>query len=79
MIMKLHTHTPHESRMRSTDFEVKRSKSWSMVNCKWFPDYNWLCNQAMIMKLRTLSPNESRIRPIDFEVNRSKVKVMAHD
>ena len=50
-----------------------------MINCKWFQDYNWLCNQAMIMKLRTLTPNESGMRPIDFEVKRSKVKIMGHD
>ena len=58
--------------------KCQRSRSWSMVNCKWFPDYNWLCNQAMIMKLRTLTPNKLRMRPIDFDVKRSKVKVMAH-
>ena len=31
MIMKLHTLTHHESRMRPIDFEVKRSRSWRMV------------------------------------------------
>ena len=91
MIMKLHTLTHHESRMRPVDFEVKRSKvkvmdyrclkrsrSWLMVIWKWFPDDNWLCNQPMIMKLHTLTHHESRMGPIDFEVKRSKVKVMAH-
>ena len=78
MIMKLHTLTHHESRMRPIDFEVKRSRSWRMVIWKWFPDDNWLCNQPMIMKLHTLTHHESRMRPIDFEVKRSKVKVMAH-
>ena len=78
MIMKLHTLTHHESRMRPIDFEVQRSRSWRMVIWKWFPDDNWLCNQPMIMKLHTLTHHESRMRPIDFEVKRSKVKVMAH-
>ena len=59
MIMKLHTLTHHESRMRPIDFEVKRSRSWRMVIFwKWFPDDNWLCNQPMIMKLHTLTPHE---------------------
>ena len=49
-----------------------------MVICKWFPEYNLLCNQPMILKLHTLTPHESRMCPIDFEVKRSKVKVMAH-
>ena len=31
MIMKLHTLTHHESRMRPIDFEVQRSRSWRMV------------------------------------------------
>ena len=78
MIMKLHTLTHHESRMRPIDFEVKRSRSWRMVIWKWFPDDNWLCNQPMIMKLHTLTPHESRMCPIDFGVKRSTVKVMAH-
>ena len=80
MIMKLHTLTHHESRMRPIDFEVKRSKVKVMVMViwKWFPDDNWLCNQPMIMKLHTLTHHESRMRPIDFEVKKSKVKVMAH-
>ena len=78
MIMKLHTLTHHESRMRPIDFEVQRSRSWHMVIWKWFPDDNWLCNQPMIMKLHTLTHHESRMCPIDFEVKRSKVKVMAH-
>ena len=51
---------------------ILRSRSWSVVYCKWCLDYNWLCNQAMIMKLCTLTPNESRMRPIDFEVQRSR-------
>ena len=58
MIMKLHTLTHHESRMRPIDFEVQRSRSWCMVIWKWFPDDNWLCNQPMIMKLHTLTPHE---------------------
>ena len=78
MIMKLHTLTHHESRMRPIDFEVQRSRSWRMVIWKWFPDDNWLCNQPMIMKLHTLTPHESRMCPIDFGVKRSTVKVMAH-
>ena len=78
MIMKLHTLTHHESRMRPIDFEVKRSRSWRMVIWKWFPDDNWLCNQPMIMKLHTLTPHESRMCPIDFGVKRSMIKVMAH-
>ena len=78
MIMKLHTLTHHESRMRPIDFEVQRSRSWCMVIWKWFPDDNWLCNQPMIMKLHTLTPHESRMCPIDFGVKRSMVKVMAH-
>ena len=68
MIMKLHTLTHHESRMRPIDFEVQRSRSWRMVIWKWFPDDNWLYNQPMIMKLHTLTHHESRMRPIDFEV-----------
>ena len=68
MIMKLHTLTHRESRMRLIDFEVQRSRSWRMVIWKWFPDDNWLCNQPMIMKLHTLTHHESRMRPIDFEV-----------
>ena len=72
IVMKLHTLTPHESRMRPIDFKVKRSRSWGMVNCKWFPDYNWLCNQPMIMKLHTLAPNDSRMYPFDFAVQRSR-------
>ena len=39
----------------------QRSRSWRMINCKWFPDYNWLCNQPMIMKLHTHAPHESRM------------------
>ena len=82
MIMKLHTLTHHESRMRPIDFEVKRSKVKVMAHgyffWKWFPDDNWLYNQPMIMKLHTLTHHESRMRPIDFEVKRSKVKVMGH-
>ena len=37
MIMKLHTLTPHESRMCPIDFGVKRSRSrsWRMVIWKW--------------------------------------------
>ena len=58
MIMKLHTLTHHESRMRPIDFEVQRSRSWRMVIWKWFPDDNWLCNQPMIMKLHTLTPHD---------------------
>ena len=46
--MKLHILTPHESRIRSIDFEVQRSRSWRMVNCILFPNYK-LCNQPMIM------------------------------
>ena len=73
MIMKLHTLAPHESRMCPIDFEVKRSKSWSIDDWKWFPDHNWLSNPTMIMKLHTLAPHESRrMCPIDFEVKRSK-------
>ena len=30
----------------------KGQRSW--VNCKWFPDHNWLCNQPMITKLHLL-------------------------
>ena len=71
--MKLHTLTPHESRIPPIDFEVQRSRSWGLVNCERFPDYNWLCNQPMIMKLHTLTPRKSRMHPIDFEVKRSKV------
>ena len=80
MIMKLHTLTQNESRMRPIDFESKgqRSRSWRMVIWKWFPDDNSLCNQPMIMKLHTLTHHESRMCPIDFQVKRSKVKVMAH-
>ena len=37
-----------------------RSRSWRMVNCNWFLDYNWACNQPMIMKLHTVTPHESR-------------------
>ena len=72
MIMKLHTLTHHESRMRPIDFEVQRSRSWRMVIWKWFPDDNWLCNQPMIMKLHTLTHHESRMCPIDFEDKRSR-------
>ena len=72
MIMKLHTLTHHESRMRPIDFEVQRSRSWRMVIWKWFPDDNWLYNQPMVMKLHTLTHHESRMRPIDFEVQRSR-------
>ena len=56
----------------------KSQRSWRMVICKWFPDYNWLCNQPMIMKLHTLMPHELWMRSVDFEVKRSKVKVMGH-
>ena len=34
--MKLHTLTPHESRMSPIDFEVQRSMSWGMVSCIFF-------------------------------------------
>ena len=46
----------------------QRSRSWGIVNCKWFPDHNWLCNPPMIMKLHTHAPHESRMCPIDFRV-----------
>ena len=39
MIMKLHTLTPHESRMCPIDFRVKRSRSWGIDDWKWFPDH----------------------------------------
>ena len=44
----------------------QRSRSRRMINCKWFPDYNWLCNQLMIMKLHTHAPHESRMCSFDF-------------
>ena len=61
MIMKLHTLTHHESRMRPYWFwgqKVKGQGHGAMVIWKWFPDDNWLCNQPMIMKLHTLTPHE---------------------
>ena len=48
----------------------QRPRSRDMVNYKWFPDYNWLCNQPTVMKLHTHAPHESRMCPIDFEVQR---------
>ena len=32
IVMKLHTLTPHESRMCPINFEVQRSRSWDIVN-----------------------------------------------
>ena len=46
----------------------QRSRSWRVINCEWFMDYNWLCNQPMIMKLHTHAPHESRMCSLDFEI-----------
>ena len=84
MIMKLHTLAPHKSYdllpawVKDVPYWFQRSRSWGMVNCKWFPDNNWPCNQPVIMKLHTLTLHEARMCPIDFGVKRSKVKVMGH-
>ena len=81
MIMKLHTLTHHESRMRPIDFEVKRSKVKVMAHGYFENGFRTITDSIinpMIMKLHTLTHHESRMRPIDFEVKRSKVKVMAH-
>ena len=78
MIMKLHTLTHHESRMRPIDFEVKGQGHGAWLFENGFRTITGLCNQPMIMKLHTLTPHESRMCPIDFGVKRSTVKVMAH-
>ena len=55
MIMKLHTLTHHESRMRPIDFEVQGHGAWLFENgFRTITD----CNQPMIMKLHTLTPHE---------------------
>ena len=66
MIMKLHTLSPHESRMCPIDFGVKRSRSWGICDWKRFLDHNWLCNPSMIMKRHTPAPYESGMCLIDL-------------
>ena len=72
--MKLHTLSPHESRMYPIDFGVQ-SSTWRLLGIgdwKWFSDHNWLCNPPMIIKFHTLALYESTMCPINFKVKRSR-------
>ena len=60
IIMKLHTKTPHESRMCPIDFWVKRSR-WQCIDYwKWIMLHIFFPFTPIIMKLHTETPHESR-------------------
>ena len=80
IIMKLHTKTPHESRMCPSDSWVQRSRSKCIDNRNWFLLHNCLpfTHIGIIMKLKflyTRTPKdlkELRMCHIDFGVQRSR-------
>ena len=61
IIMKLHTQTPHESRMCSIDFGVERSRSQCIDYRKWFMLHNFFSFTIIIIKLHTQTTHESRM------------------
>ena len=80
IIMKLHTQTPHESRICPTYLGSKgqRSRSQCIDYRKRFMSHNFFLFTPIIIKLHTQTPHESRMCPIYFGVKRSKVKVTMH-
>ena len=63
--MKLHTKTPHESRMCPIDFKVKGQGHNALITENGLL-HNCFPFTPIIMKLHTKTPHESRICPIDF-------------
>ena len=72
IIIKLHTKSPHESRMCPMDFLVKRSSSQCIDYWKLLMLHNCFPFTLITMKLYTKTLHESRMCSIDFGVQRSR-------
>ena len=54
----------------------QRSRSWGLVNCKWFPDYNWLCKSTYVHETSyTYSP---WVKDTPYWIWGQKVKGQGH-
>ena len=67
MIMKLHTLSPHESRMCPMDFGAKSQGHGALVIENGFQTITY-SNSPMMLKLHTPVPYESRMCLMDFGV-----------
>ena len=70
--MKLHRHTPFESRMGPVGLRVKRSRSHCIDYWKWLMLHNCFPFTPIVMELNTKTPHESGMCSMDVGVKRSR-------